>query len=234
MMEQGSKKCQCFNCEDCYSQNPIFSLLSKEELEIINNKRVEVSFKNGEIIYKQGMPLTHLVILRNGIGKIYIEGSKGRNLILSYTKPFEMNGGIGVFLDQIHHSSLVAASDCDTCYIDIHSFNEVNRKNPKFMEAFLKFHTEKVRQTYYQFTVLTQKNMEARMAEAILYLSNQIFCKSIIESISKQDLADFTAMSKESAIRVLKDFKDEGYIDLDRQDIKIVYPDALQKIAAFG
>jgi CRP/FNR family transcriptional regulator len=233
-MDAFSKQCQCFNCADCFSRNPIFSLLSHEELDIMNNKRVEVSFKKDEIIYKQGMPLTHLVVLRNGIGKIYIEGSKGKSLILSYTKPFEMNGGIGIFLDQIHHSSLVATSDCDTCYIDIQSFNEVSRGNAKFMEAFLRYHSDKIRQTYYQFTVLTQKNMEARMAEAILYLSKTVFCNTIIKGISKQDLADFTAMSRESTIRVLKDFKDEGFIDLDRQDIKVIHAESLQKIASLG
>jgi CRP/FNR family transcriptional regulator len=102
------------------------------------------------------------------------------------------------------------------------------------MEAFLRYHSDKIRQTYYQFTVLTQKNMEARMAEAILYLSKTVFCNAIIKGISKQDLADFTAMSRESTIRVLKDFKDEGFIDLDRQDIKVIHAESLQKIASLG
>jgi len=233
-MEPFTKQCQCFNCEDCYQRNPIFGLLSKEELEIINTKRVEVSFRQNETIYKQGMPLTHMVVLRSGMGKIYIEGSKGRNLVLSYTKPFELNGGIGVFLDQIHHSSLLAATDCETCFIDINSFNQVTQRNVKFMEAYLKHYSEKIRQTYYQFTVLTQKNMEARMAESILYLNDQIFSDGAIKDISKQDLADFTAMSKESAIRVLKEFKDEGYIAIEKQDIHVRNVDLLRKIATLG
>lgn len=233
-MEPFTKQCQCFNCEDCYQRNPIFGLLSKEELEIINTKRVEVSFRQNETIYKQGMPLTHMVVLRTGMGKIYIEGSKGRNLVLSYTKPFELNGGIGVFLDQIHHSSLLAATDCETCFIDINSFNQVTQRNVKFMEAYLKHYSEKIRQTYYQFTVLTQKNMEARMAESILYLNDQIFSDGAIKDISKQDLADFTAMSKESAIRVLKEFKDEGYIAIEKQDIHVRNVDLLRKIATLG
>jgi CRP-like cAMP-binding protein len=233
-MEPFTKQCQCFNCEDCYQRNPIFGLLSKEELEIINTKRVEVSFRQNETIYKQGMPLTHMVVLRSGMGKIYIEGSKGRNLVLSYTKPFELNGGIGVFLDQIHHSSLLAATDCESCFIDINSFNQVTQRNVKFMEAYLKHYSEKIRQTYYQFTVLTQKNMEARMAESILYLNDQIFSDGAIKDISKQDLADFTAMSKESAIRVLKEFKDEGYIAIEKQDIHVRNVDLLRKIATLG
>ena len=233
-MNPFAKKFQCLNCDHCFLKNPLFGLLNEEELEVINRNRVEVSFKKDEIIYKQGMPLTHLVILRHGIGKIYIESSKTKNMILSYTKAFEINGGIGVFLDQIHHSSLVASQDCETCFIDLNSFNEVLNSNQKFRDGYLEFYSEKVRQTYHQLAVLTQKNMEGRMAESILYLKNEIFQNGTIRCVSKQDLADFTAMSKESAIRVIKEFKTEGYIDMDKQNIIILKEDLLEKIAAMG
>ena len=233
-MEAFTKTCQCLNCEHCFTKNPLFSLLKQEELEILNSSRVEVSYRKGEIIYKQGMPLTHLVIIRSGIGKIYIEGSKGRNLILSYTRSFDMNGGIGVFIDQIHHSSLMAANDCETCFIDIKSFNQVMRANTEFMEGYLKYYSERVKHTYRQFAILTQKNMEGRMAESILYLKNKVFCNGSIKHVSKQDLSDFTAMSKESAIRVLKEFKDEGHIEFDKQDIIVTNEEALAKIAQLG
>ena len=233
-MNPFSKKFRCLNCEHCFMKNPLFGLLSHEELEVLNSTRVEVSFKKDEIIYKQGMPLTHLVVIRNGFGKIYIEGTKAKNMILCYAKAFEINGGIGMFLDQIHHSSLVASQDCETCFIDLNSFNEVLRSNEKFREGYLKFFSEKVRQTYHQLAVLTQKNMEGRMAESILYLKNEIFKNGAIRNVSKQDLADFTAMSKESAIRVMKDFKEEGYVEVEKQDIIVLDENALNKIVAMG
>ncbi len=233
-MNPFSKKYQCLNCEHCFVKSPLFQLLNDEELQLLNSTRVEVSFKKDEIIYKQGMPLTHLVILREGIGKIYIEGTKDRSMILCYTKAFEINGGIGVFVDQIHHSSLVASQDCETCFIDLNSFNEVLNSNKDFRDGYLHFFSEKTRQTYHQLAVLTQKNMEGRMAESLLYLKNEIFQNGTIRCVSKQDLADFTAMSKESAIRVIKEFKTEGYIDIDKQNIVILKEELLRKIAAMG
>lgn len=215
-------------------KSQLFQLLNEDEIAVINESRVEVSYRKGEVIYKQGMPLTHLVILRNGFGKIYIEGPKGRSLILNYSVPFELNGGLGVFLDQIHHSTLVAAQDCDTCFIDINAFHQVMRTNTAFMEAYLQYFSERVRQTYQQFCILTQKNMEGRMAEAILYLLENIPHNGSIEDVSKQDLADFTAMSKESAIRVMKEFKDEGYLDVIKQNIVVLKEDALKHIAENG
>ena len=225
---------KCLDCNHCFKKSPAFSLLNEEQLDFVNNARMEVDFKKGEIIYKQGTPLTHIVILHSGFGKIYIEGDKGRNLILNYTKVYDMNGGVGVFVDQRHHSSLMAITDCSACFIEISAFKSVLRSNASFMEAYLKEHSQRVLHTYHQFAVLTQKNMEGRMAEAIIYLKDQPFNNGSITNVSKQDLAEMTAMTKESAIRVLKEFKDDGIIEIVDQAIKVLDKKALEQITLYG
>lgn len=225
---------KCLDCKHCFRKSPLFSLLTASELDSLNEARLEVSFKKGEIIYKQGTPLTHIVILNDGLGKIYLEGVKGRNLILSYTRTYELNGGVGVFIDQRHHSSLMAVTDCGACFIEINAFKAVLRSNSAFMEAYLKKYSERVLHTYQQFAVLTQKNMEGRMAESILYLNNQVFRNGVIKNVSKQDLAELTAMTKESAIRVLKDFKEDGLIEIIDQKISILDQKALEQVALHG
>jgi CRP-like cAMP-binding protein len=225
---------KCLDCMHCFKKNPLFKLLSESELESLNNARMEVSFKKGEIIYKQGTPLTHIVIIHDGLGKIYLEGSKSRNLILTYTKEYDLNGGVGVFIDQRHYSSLMAVTDCGACFIEISAFKSVLRSNASFMEAYLKEYSARVLHTYRQFGVLTQKNMEGRMAESILYLNNQIFMNGAIKNVSKQDLAELTAMTKESAIRVLKEFKEDGIIEIVDQKIHILDQKALEQVARHG
>ena len=225
---------KCLDCKHCFKRSEIFQLLSEEELEQLNSSRMEASFKAGEIIYKQGTPLTHLVIISIGFAKVYIEGDKGRDLILSYTKSLEINGGIGVFIDKRHHSSMMAVTDCEACFIEVESFKDVLRKNPDFMEAYMKDHAEKMLHTYNQFTVLTQKNMEGRMAEIIIYLQDKVFNNGSISNIPKQDLAELTAMTKESAIRVIKEFKDDGLIEVNGKSIKIKDQKGLELIARHG
>jgi CRP/FNR family transcriptional regulator len=225
---------KCLDCKHCFKKSPLFSLLTTSELDDLNETRLEVTFKKGEIIYKQGTPLTHIVIINEGLGKIYLEGVKGRNLILSYTKQYELNGGVGVFVDQRHHSSLMAVTDCGACFIEINAFKKVLRSNAVFMEAYIKSHSERVLHTYQQFAVLTQKNMEGRMAESILYLNNQVFRNGVIKNVTKQDLAELTAMTKESAIRVLKEFKEDGIIEIVDHNISILDHKALQQVALHG
>jgi len=234
IMDVTEERISCAECEHCFSNSSLFSLLNESEIELLNSTRVSVSFKRREMIYKQGMPLTHLVIIHKGFGKIYIEGPTGKNLILGFTKPYDLNGGIGVFIDHMHHSSLMASNDCETCLIDINSFNQVMESNKVFLSAYLKEYSERVLRTYRQFSILTQKNMQARMANVILYLSENISHSLSIQNVSKADLAEFTAMSRESAIRVMKEFRDEKYIEMEDQNIVILNEKALRNIAFYG
>jgi len=231
-MEGFSKESE--DCRNCFKQCPPFQLLSEDELEMMDSASAEVKFKKGEIIYKQATPLTHMVLIHSGYGKIYIENTNERNLILCYTRPFDLNGGVGVFLDKRHHSTLMAVTDCDTCFVDISVFNDVMRSNEAFREAYLKYFSQRVQHIYYQFTVLTQKNMEGRMAESILYLGDQIFKGGSIRYLSKLDLAELTAMTKESAIRVLKGFKDEGLIEMLDHTINVLDKKALEQITHYS
>ena len=225
---------KCFNCRHCFKKSPLFGLLENSELKMLNDQRMEASFKAGEIIYKQGTPLTHLVIIHAGFGKIYVEGGNGKNLILNYTRLLDVNGGIGVFIDRRHHSSLMAVTDCEACFIDVNTFSAVFRSNKAFMDAYLQEYSLRIQHIYRQFGVLTQKNMEGRMADTIIYLKDEVFNNESIKYIPKQDLAELTAMTKESAIRVLKEFKDEGLIEVNGKTINILDKKALEKIALRG
>lgn len=232
-MVEFDNRYNCIDCKHCLNIG-VLKYLNNDELNLINRSRSEVSFKKGEIIYKQGAPLTHLVVIHSGLGKIYLEGHKGKNLILTYTNKNNINGGLGVFMDQRHHTSLMAVSDCDACYIEIRTFKKILDNNSRFRDSYLKEHSQRVAHHYSQFLILTQKNMEGRIAESILYLKDKVFINGSMVNLSKQDIADLTAMTKESAIRVLKQFKDDGIIEVDNHSIQILNKKALEQIALHG
>jgi len=86
-----------------------------------------------------------------------------------------------------------------------------------------------------QFISLTQKQMNGRIADALFYLSNVIYGSNPFDmTISRQDLADLSGMSKESAIRILKEFKDEGILTVDGNTLHILNPQQMKKISETG
>ena len=196
------------NCVDCKCKNAIFNPLSEKELSLINNSRYEVKFKAGEIMFKQGTSSTHFLCLTHGLAKIYIEGY-GKNLILSLVKPVEYIFGPGVYVDNRHHYSASAVEDSTACLVEVKVFKQLVRENPDFADEFIRRISTMTIFNFDQFLSLTQKQMNGRIADALFYLSEKIYASNPFEmTISRQDLADLSAMSKESAIRILKELKD--------------------------
>jgi CRP/FNR family transcriptional regulator len=231
-MEGLKSSVRCLHCTDKIG---IFSSLTSEELVYINNNRHNVNFNAGEMIFKQQTALTHIVCLTSGMTKIYTEGLNKKNLILKIAKPVELIGGPGLFTDCRHHFSMSALVDCSACFIEVQAFKNVIEQNSDFALETLK-HINLLSIAHIDRAInLTQKQMPGRMADALLYLSNKVYENKVFTTnLSRQDIADLSAMSKESAIRVLKEFKDTGLITVDGDTFYIVNQEGLVKISQTG
>jgi len=208
------------DCKDCTIKLPIFDSLTDEQLEMVDKTRYEVKFKPGEVIFKQGSALTHIAIITKGFIKIYLEGFNNRNLILRFSKPVTMIGSPGLFTDSRHHSTTIAVDETIACFIDINTYSKIIEENKEFTIGLLRYINVITINTFKKTLELTQKGMHGRISSALLYLNNEVFKNPNCEvKISRQDLADLTAMTKESAIRILKDFKDEKTITIDGNSI---------------
>ncbi len=222
-------------CENCRSRSFIFDLISEQDREILDKAKQEVSFNAGEIIFKQGAMLTHVVCVTSGLAKIYFEGLDKKNLLLRLVKPSELVGGPGMFVDQRHHYSLGAVEDTRVCFIDIGLYRElVFRNKPLAHEVMARESYHRI-EMYEKLVNLTQKQMPGRVAEALIYLSTQIYESAKFQcTISRQELADLTAMSKESTIRILKDLKESGLVTIEGNIVEIVDMKGLEDISQRG
>lgn len=234
-MAKFSKSDNCKNCFDCNLRSPMLSLLSKSELEELNSSRFEVKFKTGETIFKQGTSATHLLILTSGLAKLYVEGVQDKQLIIRIIRPWEITGQASLYFDNRHHYSIAALDDTTACFIEIEAFKKVIRTNSVFAEEFIKRCTQKGIFSFEKMVSLSQKQMHGRIADGLLYLSNRIY-ESLDFSLhlSRQDVADLTGMSKDSAIRILKEFHNEGIIELDGRKLKILNLSQLERISETG
>jgi CRP/FNR family transcriptional regulator len=77
--------------------------------------------------------------------------------------------------------------------------------------------------------------MHGRIADSLLYLSKEIYRSDTFDTcLSRQELANMSSMTKESAIRILKKFTEDGIIENNIQHFKIVDLPALEKISITG
>lgn len=223
------------DCKNCQRKNNIFTLLNDDELQFINKHRYELTFNKGETIFKQGSPLTHVACITEGLAKIYIEGLNKRNLILSFAKPVQMIGGPGMFVDYRHHFSVAAVEETTSCLIDLKAIETLIADNPGFACDLMK-KTNQISITNFQkFINLTQKQMHGRIADAMIFLMDEIYGRNpFLITLSRQDLADLTAMSKENVIRVIKSFKDQGFLRVEGNVIEILNKKELVRVGETG
>lgn len=225
----------CRNCVDCNKRIELFQNLKDAEYEILNKGRFEVTFKAGEMIFKQGAVSEHFITITSGYAKVYLEGIDSKSQILKIAKQWELIGGPGLHLDSRLYFSVKAISEVSACFIKINSFMEILLLNGQFLLDFLTYLNRIHVNLFEQMISLTQKQMHGRIADGLLYLSKAVFGDRIdTDLISRQDLADLTAMSKDSAIRILKEFEKDGHIDCSGNSIEIINLEALHKISKNG
>ena len=212
-----------------------FELLTPEEKELVDSRSVLVNYKKGENICKQGSFASHIMYLEKGLVKIFLEGNP-KDLILSVTPHKNLMGlqalyeGNNTFL-----YSISTYTESVVRLIDIQIFKQLLKQNPLFAFRIINILNESTSQSYGRFFSLTHNQLHGRLADILLCLSRKIFKAETFDlPISRSDLSDLTSMSTESVIRIMKDFKDDGIIDINNKTITLVDVPRLDRISAKG
>jgi len=222
------------NCLICCCENPppLFKNLSKAEYEELHCKRKEVVFKSGELIFKQGTALTHFACFRNGLAKVYYERQEGSNILINIVGSGNLCGSMGLYTDNVHHLTVQALTDVEICLISTSDIEGVLNKSREMSKELIALKNQSIIELTHKLANLTYKSMASRVADVLLYLQKDIYksCNFTL-NLSRQDLADLAAMTKESFIRTLKEMKDVGIIKIERNEVEMLDLKALENIS---
>lgn len=212
-----------------------FEELNEEQKGLIEKNKVIVSYKKGENICKQGSFASHIIFLRDGLVKVFLEG-KPKNLVLKISPAGNLVGLTSIYEgNNIFLYSATTYTDAVVELIDINIFKQLLNENAKFASKVINILNENTVQIYGRFYCLTHKQLHGRLADILLCLSERIFnLRSFDLPLSRIELAELTGMSTESVIRVMKDFKDDGLIETSGKEIKIINYEVMNKISEVG
>ncbi len=222
-------------CSRCRMASPVFRFLNPEEVEKINNARIEVVFNPGETIMKCGSPKTHVISFYSGLAKVSLEGKSGKNFILDFVRPQAFFSGPGLFVDNKHHFTITAVEKSQLCLIEQSVFLDVMKANPTMAFAFIENSNKFILHLTGKLEGLLVKHHHGRVAEALLFLRKEIYRRNpYILTISKQEFADLSGLSRESVSHILNEFSEEGLIAISGKQINILNEVSLQKVSENG
>jgi CRP/FNR family transcriptional regulator len=212
-----------------------FEALTDEQRVLLESKQVEVNFKKGETIIKNGAFATHVIFVCEGLVKVYME-EKDDRLILKIMGPGNLIG-----LSSLNESEAVfqytasAYQDTVVKFIDIATFKQFIRDNGLFAEKIINILSDNANLINNRFFCLTNRQSYGRLADIMLCLSGRVFKADKFQlDLTRKEIAELAGMSTESVIRILKKFQDEKLIEMNGKIVEIKDSEALHRICSIG
>ncbi len=222
------------NCYNCSCMSGPFKALTKEQMVKVDKNRTELTYGKGEIICKQGAFISHLIFIKKGLVKFYLE-TKPQPTVISVEKNGYFIGLQSLFEQNVFQYSVEALEDTEVCLVDLKIFEELVYKNAAFGAGIIKYINFDMIKLYDRVQSLSQKQIHGRFAEFLLYLKNNIYEQNPFDlSISKRDMADIISTSHESISRMCTQLKNEGIIEEKGRVIKVLDEEKLAQISKFG
>jgi CRP/FNR family transcriptional regulator, polysaccharide utilization system transcription regulator len=222
------------DCHACPYKSYSLSKLSNSDVENIQNNCLIVSFKRGENICKQGTEVTHALYLAKGSVKIYAEGNN-KNLILEIINKSQYIGLQSLFGDKHYNFTVSALEDSQICLIKADLIMELAQTNVGYLFELTKTISESSNFVFKKIVNLNQKQLKGRIADVLLYFSEEVFKSNSFElKLNRRELAEYSCMSMENAVRVLNEYKRDGIIGIEGKIFSIIQPEILRKISELG
>jgi len=176
-----------------------------------------------------------MVIFTEGLAKIYVEDIRGRNFCIRIIKPYEFIGLSTLF--GVDHYGFSASSIIPSSgyLIKKSLLLTIIEQNLKFNLELLKWQSENFNKIFNKMNFLANKQTLGRLAETLIYLSNDIFNNGVIENvISRKIIAELSGMSVENAVRILSALKNDGVISITKAGIEIKNHELLKTYSIAG
>lgn len=224
-----------YNSEGKKLEPDCFHLISREEFDSLNSKQTELSYERGEHIFKQGAFAPHVLFIQTGLVKVYLQTGLKKHLNLWIARRGDFLAFSTIFGAENYPYSAVALRDSQLLMIEKVSLKGLLRSNPEFALRITSKNYGTEQHLLDIVTNLSYKQMRGKLASSLLYLSCEEFLREdVFHYLSRQDIADFSSISVENVVRFLKEFEQEGIIQLEGKQIRIADRQKLSTISNTG
>ncbi|MBC8447580.1 MAG: Crp/Fnr family transcriptional regulator [Chloroflexi bacterium] len=215
---------------------PLFAGLSLRDWGEIEPLIYERHFARNEFVFRQGAPADTLYIVKTGQVKVIRHSSQGKDVVLRVCGEGQMLGNVGVFDGNGFLAAAQAIEPATTfCFSRSDCFEWVGRC-PAFASAVIADLGRRLRGATDLICSLAVDRAEQRIARTLLRLASDSGQSTddgvmIGMSLTRQDVADMTGTTVETAIRTMSKFRRQGLIRVQRRQVLLADVERLQDIA---
>jgi len=207
-----------------------------EEVDLIADNKVTTTYQKGQRIFVEGGAALGMHCVHQGRIKVIKSGGDGKEQIIQLAKAGDVLGFRSLLMGNTYSTSAIALEECVVCHIPRADFFRVWQSNLQFSTSLMQQMARELGEAEVQLLHLAYKPVRERLAEALLLLYRTFHEEGgrlpFAMAISREDLASLVGTVKETATRLLSEFKERGYITTRGSVVTLLRLDELSRIAS--
>lgn len=217
----------CMDCNHCsVRKDSILSILNSEALAELQKAKSHLVFNYGELIFKEGQYPSGFYIITKGKIKISKFGYEGREQIMRFAKEGDIVGYRALISEEKYSCSASAINETHLCFIPNEMIKYQIRNHPELAIRFMKLLANDLKTAEENALKIAQKTVRERVAESILLLK-EIYGfeddgSTLNINLKRDEIAGIAGTVRETATRLLYEFRESQIIELSGKKIKIL------------
>lgn len=208
-----------------FSTLPGFRVLPEADRILIEAQTRTVAVRRGQVLFSEGTPADSVWAVAEGKVHIIKSGPEGRDMVLEVIAPGELFGAVVAIAQRPYPASAMAADDGRVWRLSASTARELCQRYPTLRNAIMEEVATRLRSAHERLRSVALERVEQRLARALITLAEKIGVKERAEisiSVTRQELADMTGTTVETAIRVTSRWQQLGIVSSSRNELRIV------------
>jgi CRP-like cAMP-binding protein/FixJ family two-component response regulator len=200
---------------------------------LLSNHRIVKKIRKKDLIFMEGDSPSYLYYVATGKIKTYKTNESGKDYITEIHKEGSFFGYIPLLEDSDHKESAMGIEDSEIYLIPKQDFFYLLYSNREVSMQFIKFMSNSLSEAEEKLLHLAYNSARKRVAEALLFVSKKYQVdggNNLSFALLRENISALAGISPESVSRNLANFKDEGLIETDYGNIKILDITKLERI----
>ena len=178
------------------------------------------AYNKGDVLFSEGGIPRGVFFLHSGLIKIVKYGMEGKEQIIEIAKAGNLVGFRAMLSDKTYNVDAKMIEDACIGYIKKSDFLKEINNNEILRNTVIRVLSKELQDRADLLTTMAQKTVRQRTALALILLDD--IYKGATINLSRDDLANFVGTATETVIRLLREFKKDGVVDIQGRKITIL------------
>jgi CRP/FNR family transcriptional regulator len=219
--------------------SPVIAALTPAQRTRVIDRGIRKRFVPGDILHLSGDSRPRLHLVTQGVFKLSARDGEGRETIVGLAILGDLIGETTVVDDLGQPADATAVTRAEALVLDAGALRSILEDNADAALALSRGLAKQMRWLYATTLERTSSEVPARLAGRLLDLGDLLgrIHRGALEidlPVAQGDLGRLAGISRESTCKALRSFKSQGLLDYRGRRLRILRPDALERIRCAG